>query len=53
MRNKFSGLCIRCCEYVKAGAGHPERIQGKWAVRCLKCVGKGHPVEAMEKEKGQ
>lgn len=40
VRNKFAGKCIACGESVPAGAGHPERKSGRWAVRCLKCVDK-------------
>lgn len=43
MRNKYPGKCVRCGCEVAAGAGHPERRNGAWAVRCKPCVGK--PVE--------
>jgi hypothetical protein len=41
MRNKFPGDCVRCGKPVAAHAGHPERRDGRWRVRCLDCVGKG------------
>ena len=43
MRNKYAGRCIRCGAIVAKGKGYPElQSYGRWAVRCVNCVGKGH-----------
>lgn len=42
MRNKYEGDCFRCHKHVAAGAGHFQRIAGRWLVRCRACVGKGN-----------
>ena len=54
MRNKFAGNCLVCGERVQPGAGYFQRINGGWACRCVKCVGKGndraHPIASTSKE---
>lgn len=42
MRNKYEGDCFRCHKHVDSGAGHFQRIAGRWSVRCRACVGKGN-----------
>lgn len=54
MRNKYPSKCLKCGVEVKAGEGYFQKVlktdgllyeitKGKWAVRCLKCKGKGNP----------
>ena len=64
MRNKYPGKCIRCGVKVAPGEGHFEKIdtnhlytyalfkpRGKWATRCLDCVGKGNqPLKEFKHE---
>ena len=43
--NKYPGYCLVCNTYVKKGQGHPQRLNGKWAVRCHNCIGKGNKAD--------
>ena len=59
MRNRFPGSCCVCREAVPPGAGYFERVSGasrrryprtyagsgQWALRCAKCVDRGHPAD--------
>lgn len=40
MKNRLRGKCLGCKKVVEVGEGHFERKNGKWEVRCKKCVGK-------------
>lgn len=54
--NRYAGNCLRCGSFVGVGAGFFEKanrkndprsplhasVRGLWAVRCRKCVGRGH-----------
>ena len=42
MRNKFAGNCFVCLKHVPIGKGYFQRMNGGWATRCMKCVGKGN-----------
>lgn len=37
MRNKYKGTCA-CGAEVKEGEGYFQRSQGRWIVKCIKCV---------------
>ena len=42
MWNKYAGACLRCHCDVAALAGYFQRVDGRWRVRCMSCVGKGN-----------
>ncbi len=51
MRNKYPGSCLCCGEYVAPGEGYFQRVEGRWKVRCVNCVGKGNePARKAEED---
>ena len=38
MRNRYSGSCYYCKNFVAVGAGHFERYAGKWRTIHADCV---------------
>jgi len=41
MRNKYAGRCADCACEVMAEEGYFERRNGRFVVRCMKCVVEG------------
>lgn len=57
MKNRYPGICCVCGANVPAGKGDfelvnrnqfpktYENVVGRWAIRCRRCKGKGHPAD--------
>jgi hypothetical protein len=55
MRNMYPGKCLVCGKHIGKGEGFFQKVnkgggklfeqmKGRWATRCLDCVGKGNNV---------
>lgn len=48
-RNKYTGRCYCCGQWIEPGFGHFERHNGGWRIKCVKCAS-GRVVKETDKE---